>query len=61
MTQPSNPAAEIQVSVVIPVCNEEDNVLPLAREIHAALAGRYALLNVTLGLADCSSPAPAAP
>ena len=29
------------VSVVIPVCNEEDNVLPLAREIHAALTGRY--------------------
>jgi len=27
--------------VVIPVCNEQDNVLPLAREIHAALAGRY--------------------
>jgi dolichol-phosphate mannosyltransferase len=30
------------VSVVIPVCNEEENVLPLAREIHAALAGKYA-------------------
>ena len=29
------------VSVVVPVCNEEDNVLPLAREIHAALTGRY--------------------
>jgi dolichol-phosphate mannosyltransferase len=29
------------VSVVIPVCNEEENVLPLAREIHAALAGRH--------------------
>jgi len=26
---------------VIPVCNEQDNVLPLAREIHLALAGRY--------------------
>ena len=26
-----------EVSVVIPVCNEQDNVLPLAREIHAAL------------------------
>jgi len=32
---------DLQVSVVIPVCNEQDNVLPLAREIHAALAGRY--------------------
>jgi len=29
------------VSVVVPVCNEQDNILPLAREIHAALAGRY--------------------
>jgi dolichol-phosphate mannosyltransferase len=34
----SNP----EVSVVIPVCNEEDNVLPLAREIHQALSGRFA-------------------
>jgi dolichol-phosphate mannosyltransferase len=32
---------DLQVSVVIPVCNEEDNVLPLAREIHSALDGRY--------------------
>jgi dolichol-phosphate mannosyltransferase len=31
----------LYVSVVIPVCNEQDNVLPLAREIHAALAGRH--------------------
>jgi dolichol-phosphate mannosyltransferase len=35
------PAAGLDVSVVIPVCNEQDNVLPLAREIHAALAGRF--------------------
>ena len=28
------------ISVVIPVCNEEDNVVPLAREIEAALRGR---------------------
>ncbi len=34
-------AAALEVSVVIPVCNEQDNVLPLAREIHAALEGRY--------------------
>lgn len=33
-----NPVPE--VSVVIPVCNEEENVAPLAREIVAALAGR---------------------
>ncbi|NJD32785.1 MAG: glycosyltransferase family 2 protein [Gammaproteobacteria bacterium] len=32
----------MDVSVVIPVCNEQDNVEPLAREIHAALSGRYA-------------------
>jgi len=31
----------LELSVVIPVCNEEDNVLPLAREIHAALSGRF--------------------
>ncbi|MGI9245625.1 MAG: glycosyltransferase family 2 protein [Steroidobacteraceae bacterium] len=42
MTPPAIPAASPDVSVVIPVCNEEDNVLPLAREIHAALDGRYA-------------------
>ena len=39
-THPS-PASMPDVSVVIPVCNEVENVLPLAREIHAALAGRY--------------------
>jgi dolichol-phosphate mannosyltransferase len=32
---------DLQVSVVIPVCNEQDNVLALAREIHSALAGGY--------------------
>ena len=42
MTSTPFPAASPDVSVVIPVCNEEENVLPLAREIHAALAGRYA-------------------
>ena len=35
------PGVPPDVSVVVPVCNEEDNVLPLAREIHAALTGRY--------------------
>ncbi len=29
------------ISVVIPVCNEEDNVVPLAREIEAALRGLH--------------------
>jgi len=37
-----HPQSNLDVSVVIPVCNEEDNVLPLAREIHQALSGRYA-------------------
>jgi dolichol-phosphate mannosyltransferase len=35
---PSSPV--VQLSVVIPVCNEAENVAPLAREIHAALNGR---------------------
>lgn len=33
------PASTLQLSVVIPVCNEAENVAPLAREIHAALDG----------------------
>jgi len=40
-TDATSPAPAIDVSVVIPVCNEQDNVPPLAREIHAALEGRY--------------------
>jgi dolichol-phosphate mannosyltransferase len=42
VSTPSSPATPPDVSVVIPVCNEEENVLPLAQEIHAALAGKYA-------------------
>jgi dolichol-phosphate mannosyltransferase len=38
---PETPPPPLDVSVVIPVCNEEENVLPLAREIHAALDGRF--------------------
>mgnify|MGYP003489328192 CR=1 FL=1 len=37
----NEPIRGLDVSVVIPVCNEQDNVLPLAREIHAALEGRH--------------------
>jgi dolichol-phosphate mannosyltransferase len=37
-----SPGDRRDVSVVIPVCNEEENVLPLAQEIHAALQGQYA-------------------
>jgi dolichol-phosphate mannosyltransferase len=40
-SQANEPTRGLDVSVVIPVCNEQDNVLPLAREIHAALEGRY--------------------
>jgi dolichol-phosphate mannosyltransferase len=38
----NGPTQGLDVSVVIPVCNEQENVEPLAREIHAALSGRYA-------------------
>src|SRR3954464_2838477 len=31
--------AHDQLSVVVPVYNEEDNVLPLAERVHAALTG----------------------
>ena len=41
LSHSATPAAGFDVSVVIPVCNEQDNVLPLAREVHAALEGRY--------------------
>lgn len=34
-----NEQKALDISVVVPVCNEQDNVLPLAREIAAALAG----------------------
>jgi dolichol-phosphate mannosyltransferase len=37
---PSQFLAELQLSVTIPVCNEAENVAPLAREIQAALDGR---------------------
>jgi len=42
----SSSAGRPDVSVVIPVCNEEENVLPLAQEIHAALQGRYSFETV---------------
>ena len=41
VTTHPTPGSMPDVSVVIPVCNEDENVLPLAQEIHAALAGRY--------------------
>lgn len=37
---PAQGLVELQLSVIIPVCNEAENVAPLAREIHAVLNGR---------------------
>jgi dolichol-phosphate mannosyltransferase len=43
----------IELSVVVPVCNEAENVAPLAREIAAALQGRdYEMLFVDDGSTD---------
>jgi dolichol-phosphate mannosyltransferase len=54
-----SPGTLPEVSVVIPVCNEEENVLPLAREIHAALSGRYAFETIFVddGSADGTADA----
>jgi dolichol-phosphate mannosyltransferase len=49
---------EPELSVVIPVCNEELNVEPLAREIEAALAGRaHEVLFVDDGSSDGTAAA----
>jgi dolichol-phosphate mannosyltransferase len=51
-------AATPEVSVVIPVCNEADNVGPLAREIVAALQGRaFEILFVDDGSTDGTADA----
>jgi dolichol-phosphate mannosyltransferase len=43
----------VQLSVVVPVCNEAENVEPLAREIHAALQGRdYEMIFIDDGSTD---------
>ena len=43
------------VSVVVPVCNEAENVAPLAREIDAALSGRdYEIVFVDDGSTDAT-------
>ncbi len=42
-----------EISVVVPVCNEAENVEPLAREIHAALGNRaYEMIFVDDGSTD---------
>ena len=43
----------IELSVVVPVCNEAENVEPLAREIDAALGGRsYEMIFIDDGSTD---------
>jgi dolichol-phosphate mannosyltransferase len=45
-------------SVVVPACNEEENVEPLAREIHAAMAGlAYEMIFVDDGSTDGTAAA----
>jgi dolichol-phosphate mannosyltransferase len=46
---------EVELSVVVPVCNEAENVAPLAREIAATLQGRsYEMLFVDDGSTDAT-------
>ena len=46
----------VEFSVVVPVCNEAENVEPLAREIEAALAGRaYEMIFVDDGSTDATA------
>jgi dolichol-phosphate mannosyltransferase len=48
----------LEISVVVPVCNEVENVGPLAREIATALAGReFEILFVDDGSTDATSEA----
>lgn len=55
----AQPAGEAPtaLSIVIPVCNEAENVAPLAREIHAALAPRndYEIVFVDDGSTDATA------
>jgi dolichol-phosphate mannosyltransferase len=47
----------LELSVVVPVCNEAENVEPLVREIHAALADRaYEMIFVDDGSTDETAP-----
>ena len=46
----------VDLSVVVPVCNEEENVEPLVREIHAAVgSGAYEMLFVNDGSTDATA------
>ena len=51
-------SAKPEISVVIPVCNEEGNVIPVAREIAAALQGMpFEILFVDDGSTDGTAAA----
>jgi dolichol-phosphate mannosyltransferase len=53
-----DPDGQVSLSVVVPVCNEVDNVVPLAREVAAALAGRsFELIFVDDGSTDGTADA----
>ena len=48
--------AGVELSVVVPVCNEAENVEPLVREIHTALAARaYEMIFVDDGSTDATA------
>jgi dolichol-phosphate mannosyltransferase len=54
-TTRSSPPLSTELSVVVPVCNEADNVAPLAREIAAALPGRdYEMIFIDDGSTDAT-------
>src|SRR5229473_6351034 len=54
---PSSDAATVDVSIVVPVRNEAENVAPLIAEIVSALGGRwsYEIIYVTDGPTDASA------
>ncbi len=55
----SSAESQPEISVIVPVCNEEENVAPLAREIAEALRGRarFELLFVDDGSTDGTAAA----
>lgn len=58
LVPPASPAQPVSLSVVVPVCDEVDNVLPLAREVAAALAGSlFELIFVDDGSTDGTADA----
>ena len=54
----ASPAEPVSLSVVVPVCSEVENVLPLAREVAAALSGSsFELIFVDDGSTDGTADA----